>query len=107
MEGNREGEKGGTVEDKSVVNADDAQTNSDTDDAETNSDERFVKIDTHVVNTIVTHVADTNIDERVVNTIDTDDAQTNIDTHDAQIKIDRTTSTSTWSSSLSTPTSST
>ena len=85
MEGNREGEKGGTVEDKSVVNADDAQTNIDTDDAETNSDERFVKIDTHVVNTIVTHDVNT-IDERVVNTIDTH--VVNIDERVAQIHID-------------------
>ena len=94
MEGNREGEKGGTVEDKSVVNADDAQTNIvthdaqiniDTDDAETNSNERFVKIDTHVVNTIVTHDVNT-IDERVVNTIDTH--VVNIDERVAQIHID-------------------
>ena len=56
MKGNRE-ERGETVEDKRVVNTDDAQTN----------------IDTHVVN-------GNDIDMDVVNGNDTDDAQTNIDT---------------------------
>ena len=61
MKGNRE-EKGETVEDKSVVNEHDAQTNIDTD---------VITIDTDVVNGSAAHDAQTNIDTDLV-TIDAD-----------------------------------